>query len=59
MSLRKKWSYAELFWPAFSGIRTEKGEILCISPYSVRIRENVDQNYPKYGHFSRSMSQSF
>ena len=26
-----------------------------ISPYSVQMRENADQNNPKYGHFSRSV----
>ena len=30
-------------FPAFSRIRTEYGEILRISPYSVRMRENTDQ----------------
>ena len=28
--------------------------ILNISPYSVRMRENVDQNNSEYGHFLRS-----
>ena len=46
-SLRKKWPYSELFWSVFSRIGTE---------YSVRIRENTDQNNSKYGHFSRSDS---
>ena len=31
------------FGSVFSHIRTEYGEILCISPYSVRMRENTDQ----------------
>ena len=31
------------FWSAFSRIRTEYGEILRISPYSVRMQENTDQ----------------
>ena len=31
------------FWSVFSCIRTKYGEILCISPYSVRMRENTDQ----------------
>ena len=31
------------FWSVFSCIRTEYGEIQSISPYSVRIRENTDQ----------------
>ena len=30
-------------WSVFSHIRTEYGEILRISPYSVRMRENTDQ----------------
>ena len=33
---------------------TEYGEILRISPYSVRVRENADQNNTEYGHFLRS-----
>ena len=53
-SLRKKCPYSELFWSAFSRIRTEYGEIPRISPYSVRMRENADQNNPEYGHFLRS-----
>ena len=43
-SLRKKCPYSELFWSVFSRIRTEFGEILRISPYSVQMRENADQN---------------
>ena len=31
------------FWPVFSRIRTEYGEILRIFPYSVRMRENKNQ----------------
>ena len=53
-SLREKCPYSELFWSAFSRIRTEYGEIRSISPYSVRMRENTDQNNSEYGHFSRS-----
>ena len=49
-------SYLELFWSSFSRIRMEYGEILPISPYSVRMRENMDQNYCEYGHFSRSFT---
>ena len=41
-------------FPAFSRIRTEYGEIRRISPYSVRMRKNEDQNNSKYGHFLRS-----
>ena len=43
-----------LFWSAFSRIRTEYGEVRSISPYSVRMRENADQNNSGYEHFSRS-----
>ena len=35
-------------------IWTEYEEILRISPYSVRMRENMDENNSEYGHFSRS-----
>ena len=52
-TLRKKCPYSELFWSAFSRIRTEYGEILPISPYSVRMRENADQNNSEYGQFLR------
>ena len=34
------WSY---FWSVFSCIRTEYGDLLRKSPYSVRIQENTDQ----------------
>ena len=44
-----------LFWSSFSTIRTEYGEILRISPYSVRMQENADQNNSEYGHFLLSV----
>ena len=53
-SLREKCPYSKLFWSAFSRIRTEYGEILRISPYSVRMRGNTDQNNFEYRHFLRS-----
>ena len=56
MILREKCLYLELFWSAFSCIRTEYEEILRISPYSVRIRENTEENNSEYGHFLRSDS---
>ena len=37
-------------------IRTEYKEIQSICPYSVRMRENVDQNNSEYRHFLRSES---
>ena len=56
--LRKKCPYSELFWSAFTRIRTECGKIRSISPYSVQIRENADQNNSEYGQFSRSSKHS-
>ena len=53
-SLREKCPYSEFFWSVFSRIRTEYGNILRISSYSVRMQENRDQKYSEYGHFSRS-----
>ena len=43
-----------VFWSVFSRIRIEYGEIRSISPYSVRMRENTDQENSEYGHFLRS-----
>ena len=53
---REKCPYSELFWFVFYGIWTEYGEILRISPYSVRMRENTHQNSSEYGHFLRSVT---
>ena len=58
MILREKCLYSELFWSVFSRIRTEDGGILRISPYSVRMWENADQNNSKYGHFLRSVNRT-
>ena len=54
-TLRRKSPYSELFWSAFSRIRTGYGEIRSISPYLVRMRENADQNSSEDGHFLRSV----
>ena len=54
-SLHKKCPYLELFCSAFSRTRTEYGEIRSISPYSVRVRENAEQNNVEYEHFSCSL----
>ena len=54
-SLCKKCPYSELFWSAFSRVRTEYGEIWSISPNSFRMRENADQSKFEYGHFLRSV----
>ena len=50
--LHKKCPYSELFLSAFSRIRTEYGDLQSKSPYSARMRENVDQKNPEYGHFT-------
>ena len=52
--VHEKCPYSELFWSAFFRIRTEYGEIRTISPYSVQMRKNADQNNSEYGHFLRS-----
>ena len=49
--LREKCPYPELFWSVSSLIRAEYGEILYIPSYSVRMRENTDQNNSEHGHF--------
>ena len=54
-TLREKCPYSELFWSVLSRIRTEYGKILRISPYSVQMQENADQNNSEYGHFLRSV----
>ena len=54
LSMREKYLYLELFCSVLSRIRTEYGEIRSISQYSVRMRENMDQNNSEYGHLVRS-----
>ena len=54
LNTTKKCPYLELFWPALSHIQKEYEEIRNISPYSVRMRENADQNNFEYEQFSRS-----
>ena len=57
--LRKKCPYSELFWSVFARIQIEYRGILCMSPYSVRMRINENKDCKKcekneYGRFSRS-----
>ena len=49
-------SYSGANFPAF-GVNMERYWI-CLSPYSVRMWENADQNNFEYGHFLRSLSLS-
>ena len=43
------------FFPHSDWIRRD-AELRSISPYSVQMRENADQNNSEYGHFSYSVS---
>ena len=47
VALISKQPLRELFWSAFSRIRT-------FCPYSVRMQESADQNNSEYGQFLRS-----
>ena len=49
--LRKKCPYSEFFWSAFSRIRTEYGDLLHKSPYSIQMPKSMDQKNSEYGHF--------
>ena len=57
ITLCEKCPYSELFWSTYSCIRTEYGEIRSISrsisPYSVQMRKNADQNNSEYGVFTQ------
>ena len=44
----------EFFWPVFSRIWTEYGDIRSISLYSVRMQENMYLKNSEYGQFLRS-----
>ena len=41
--MRKKCPHSEFFWSLFSRMRTEYGDLLGKSPYSARMRENMDE----------------
>ena len=53
-TLRENCPYSEFFRSVFFRIRTEYGEIMSISPHSVRMRENTNQKNSEYEHFLRS-----
>ena len=55
ITLCEKCPYSEISWSVISRIRAEYGETLRISPYSVWMRENADQNNFEYGQFLRSV----
>ena len=52
-SLREKCPYSELFWSLFFHVWTGYARILRISPYSVLMWQNTDQNNSEDGHFLR------
>ena len=56
--MRGKCPCLELFWSIFSRIWIEYGEMQSICLYSVRMRENADQDNSEYRHFLRSVSDS-
>ena len=58
LTLREKCQYSELFWSAFSRIRIEYGEIRGISPYSVQMQENADENNSEQGHLLCSLKST-
>ena len=49
--------HKKCFWSASSHILPEYGEIWSISPYSVWMLENADQNNSEYGHVLRSVRE--
>ena len=55
LPLGEKCPYSKSFWSVFYPIWTEYGQILHISPYSVRMRENADHSNLEYGHILRSV----
>ena len=58
IALHEKCPNSEIFWSAFFCIRTGYREIRNISPSSVQMLENADQNNSKYGHFLRNLGCS-
>ena len=53
-ALCKKCPHSDFYWSVFDHIRTDYGDIRCLSLYSVRMRKSMEQKNSKYGHFSRS-----
>ena len=57
--MREKCPYSEFFWSVFPSTGTEYGDILGISLYSVRMRENADQKNSEYGKLPGKQPQYF
>ena len=52
--MRKKCQYSEILWSVIFSFRTEYGDLLRKSPYSVRMRKNMNQQNSKHRRFSRN-----
>ena len=50
-TLHEKCPYSEFPWSVFFRIRTERSDLQCKSPYSVRMRESTDEKNSEYGHY--------
>ena len=48
-----------VFLVLFFHIQTEYGNLLCKSPYSVKMQEIKDLKNSEYGHFLHSISQYY
>ena len=59
VKLRELYPYSRFLWSAFSCIWTKYGETFRISPYSVQMRENTDQESSEYGFVSRSLTEIY
>ena len=58
--MRKKSPYSEFFWPVFFCIWTDYEDLPCKSPYSIRMRENRNQESSECGHlYSASIYTGF
>ena len=53
----QKLSILGAFLVCISRIRTEYGDLLHKSPYSVQMRENTDQRNSKHEHFSHMVKK--
>ena len=53
-TLPKKCQNTEFFLVHISPYWTEYGDLLCKSPYSLRIRKNTEQKNSIFGHFSHN-----
>ena len=57
--LREKCLYLEFFWSVFFRIRTKYGDLLCKSPYSAQMKQNMNHKKSKNGNFLCSVRVLF